>query len=331
MADTPDSAVTTSRIPTVDGVELVVHEAGRRGDPVVVLCHGFPESAHSWRHQMAPLAAAGFHVIAPDQRGYAHSSAPGDVGAYRVDHLCADLLALLDHVGAADAVFVGHDWGAMVVWQMAQLHPDRTRAVAAVSVPFTAWPMPPTELMKAMYGDDFFYILYFQPVGPAEAELGRDVRRTMHSILWAASGAMWRGVPTERLPAEGTGFVDAMEQLAGPIPETLPGWLTQADLDTYVEQFTASGFFGPVSWYRNLDANHELTKDLGPGAVTMPSCFIGGTHDGVIASRPEFVEAMLGMLPDFRGAVMIEGAGHWTQQEAPEEFNEALLGFLRTL
>jgi pimeloyl-ACP methyl ester carboxylesterase len=280
---------------------------------------------------MLPLADAGFHVIAPDQRGYGHSSAPREVEAYRVDHLCADLLALLDHVDAADAIFVGHDWGALVAWQMAQLHPGRTRAVVGVSVPFTAWPMPPTELMKAMYGDDFFYILYFQQVGPPEAELERDVRRTMHSILWAASGAMWRGMPTERLPSDGTGFVESMEHFAGPIPDGLPEWLTQADLDTYVEQFTASGFFGPVSWYRNMDANHDLTKHIDPAVVAMPSYFIGGTHDGVIAGRLEVVEAMASMLPDFRGSTLIEGAGHWTQQEAPAEVNSALLGFLRTL
>lgn len=321
----------TRRVATAPGIELVVHEAGTPGDPVVVLCHGFPETAHSWRHQMQPLADAGFHVLAPDQRGYGHSSAPRDVEAYHIDRLTGDLLALLDDVGVDDAVFVGHDWGAFVVWHMGQLHPDRCRAIVAASVPYTAWPAPPTDLMKAMWGDRFFYILYFQPVGPAETELEADVRRTMHTIMWAASGEMYRGTPAEFPPAEGTGFLDSMAGLAGGIPDELPAWLSQDDLDAYVDEFSTSGFFGPVSWYRNLDANHERTKHIAPTTLTMPCLFIGGTHDAVIAARPEYVDAMDGMLPGYRGKVMIDGAGHWTQQEAPAEFNDALLGFLRTL
>jgi pimeloyl-ACP methyl ester carboxylesterase len=319
------------RVEVADGVELDVTEAGRRGDPVVVLCHGFPECAYSWRHQMQPLADAGFHVLAPDQRGYGHSSAPSDVASYGAQHLTADVAALLDDAGAERGVVVGHDWGAFVAWHMAQLHPDRVRAVVGVSVPYTAWPAPPTELMRAMFGDRFFYILYFQEVGPAERELEADVPHTMRTVLWAGSGERYRGVPSEMLPAAGTGFLDAMIHGAGPIPDGLPEWLTPADLDTYVERFTTSGFFGPLSWYRNLDANHELTKDIPVSVIAMPSCFIGGHNDAVIASRPGYVEAMEATLPNYRGTTLIDGAGHWTQQEAPEAFNAALLGFLRSL
>ena len=132
-------------------------------------------------------------------------------------------------------MIVGHDWGALVAWHMAQLHPDRVRAVIGVSVPYTAWPAAPTALLKAMWGDRFFYILYFQEVGPAERELGADIRRTMHHTLWAASGEMYQGVPTEFLPVEGTGFLDAIAHGVGPVPDDLPSWLTTADLDTYVE------------------------------------------------------------------------------------------------
>lgn len=329
MDDTTE--IRTRRVGTAPGIELVVHEAGVAGNPVAVLCHGFPETAHSWRHQMQPLAAAGYHVLAPDQRGYGRSSAPRDVAAYHVDQLTGDLTALLDDVGADDAVFVGHDWGAFVVWHMGQLHPERCQAIVAASVPYTAWPAPPTEIMAARAGDRFFYMLYFQPVGPAENELDADVRATMHTIMWAASGELFRSDPTEAPPAEGTGFLDSMSGRAGGIPADLPAWLTQADLDAYVEAFSTSGFFGPISWYRNLDANHERTKDIPPSTLTMPTFFIGGTHDGVIAGRPEYVDAMESLLPDYRGKAMIDGAGHWTQQEAPEEFNEALLGFLTTL
>ena len=182
MTETTDSDI------DVNGVTLRVHQAGDPADPTVVLCHGFPELAYSWRHQMAPLADAGFHVIAPDQRGYGHSSAPREMTAYGIGDLTGDLMGLLDHFGKDDAVFVGHDWGALIVWDLARLHPQRARAVVGVSVPFVQWPAPPTQLMKMIYGDRFFYILYFQQPGVAEAELDADAYDSMAKILWSAGG-----------------------------------------------------------------------------------------------------------------------------------------------
>jgi pimeloyl-ACP methyl ester carboxylesterase len=309
-----------------NGIELDVIDAGEPGNPVVVLVHGFPESSHSWRHQIQPLVDAGYRVLVPDQRGYAHSTAPTDVDAYRVDHLAADLLGLLDDIGADDAIFVGHDWGSMVVWDLSRLHPDRVRGVINVSVPYTPWPAPPTDLFKMVSGDRFFYILYFQQVGPPEAELEANVADTMRKTLWGASAAMFGPAPdpADTPPMEGTGFLDMM---AGrEIPDGLPTWLTQDDLDAYVEQFETSGFFGPVSWYRNLDADYQLVKDL--PAPAMPTAFIGGRQDGVIAYRPEYVEAMDTLLPDYKGTIWIDDAGHWTQQEQPAAFNAALLELL---
>jgi pimeloyl-ACP methyl ester carboxylesterase len=311
----------------VNGIELDVVEAGDPGGPAVVLAHGFPESSHSWRHQIGPLADAGYHVLVPDQRGYGRSSAPPDVAAYGVEHLAGDLLGLLDATGHDDAVFVGHDWGALLVWDLARIHPGRVRAVVNVSVPYTEWPAPPTEVFKALSGDRFFYILYFQEIGPAERELGADVERTMRTVLWAASGDGFVEQPPPPPPAEGTGWLDVMAALE--IPDGLPRWLTDADLAAYVDAFTASGFFGPVSWYRNLDHNHALVKDR--PAPAMPVWFVGGTRDPVIAHRPGYVEAMATRLPDLRGTTLIDGAGHWTQQEAPEAFNRALLGALAEL
>lgn len=321
--------MTKRRIATAPGIELDVHMEGTPGDPVVVLCHGFPECAHSWRHQIGPLVDAGFQVLVPDQRGYGRSSAPRDVAAYGAQHLTADLVALVDHADADQAVFVGHDWGAFLVWHLAQLHPNRARAVIAASVPYTAWPMPPTQLFAAAFGDRFFYMTYFQEVGPPETELEADVRRTMLTTLWAGSGDLERRSAAP-LPATGTGFLDSMIHTVGDIPDELPPWLSADDLEAYVDSFTSSGFFGPVSWYRNLDANHELTSSIPMSALTMPTAFIGGSRDAVFADRPGYVEAMEA-LPDYRGATIIEGAGHWTQQEAPAEFNEALLAVLRTL
>lgn len=334
MTTTPNSQIRHRRT-KVNGVELDLLEAGEQGQPLVVLSHGFPEAAHSWRHQIPVLAQAGYHVIAPDQRGYGRSSRPNNVTDYGIKNLCGDLIALVDEAGQEQATFVGHDWGALIVWELSKLHTNRAKAVVGVSVPFVAWPAPPTQLMKMMYGDRFFYILYFQNVGPAEAELGADPRHTMAKVLWGASGRGWPGpenLPKELPPMEGTGFLTQMST-----PPALPyqgpegAWLTAADLDTYADLYGASGFFGPVSYYRNLDANYEVVKDLTPDLVTMPTYFIGGTLDPVNMMDPGGPERMTTTLPNFRGYTMIEGAGHWTQQEAPEAFNAALLGFLRSL
>lgn len=319
---------TTRRRVATNGVELDLIEAGRPGDPVIVLVHGFPESSNSWRHQIAPLVDAGYHVLVPNQRGYGGSTKPTEVADYRVDHLCADLVGLLDDVGADEATFVGHDWGALVVWDLSRLFPNRVRGLVNVSVPYTAWPAPPTELMKAIWTDRFFYILYFQEVGPAEAELEADIALTLRSTLWGGSAEMFGPMPTEFPPMEGTGFLDSITQ-SKPVPDGLPSWISTDEFAIYVEQFETSGFFGPLSWYRNLDADYELTKDLPAPAV--PTAFIGGTKDGVIAHRPEYVEAMSSLLPNFRGTRMIDNAGHWTQQEKPAEFNAALLDLLTQL
>lgn len=313
------------RTATVNGVELAVVEAGE--GPPVILSHGFPEGAWSWRHQLPTLAAAGYHAIAPDQRGYGSSSAPREVGAYRVDHLADDLLALLDETGHEQGVFVGHDWGAMIVWDLARLHPERVRAVVGVSVPFVQWPMPPLQVMRATFGDRFFYVLYFQEIGPAEQELEADTYRTMARFLFAASGDNHREPPTELPPMAGTRLLELMPDP----PEVLPAWLTDEDIRHYADDFARSGFFGPLSYYRNLDANFEVVKDLGPERLSMPSYFIAGAADGVLRMDPGGVERMQELLPDFRGATLIPGAGHWVQQEAPAEFDAALLGFLASI
>lgn len=316
-------------------VTLRVHEAGDPTNPTVILSHGFPELAHSWRHQLPALADAGFHVIAPDQRGYGHSTAPTDPMAYGMTQLSGDLLALLDRTGKEQAIFVGHDWGSMVVWETARLHPERVRSVVGVSVPFVQWPAPPTALMRAAYGDRFFYILYFQQVGPPEAELGADPRHSMASFLYGASGAAMRdrSAPTELPPMEGTGFLDVIGTDHPALPFMGPEgpWLTEADLDVYADEFAHSGFFGPVSWYRNFDVNFELVQHLGPERLTMPSAFITGELDGVNLMDPTGIERMQALLPDFRGATIIPGAGHWVQQEAPQAFNDALLAHLRSI
>jgi pimeloyl-ACP methyl ester carboxylesterase len=324
MSDT--SAEIRTRTAHVNGIDLHLLEAGDPANPTVILSHGFPEGAYSWRHQLPVLAAAGYHVLAPDQRGYGMSSVPANVADYGIQHLTGDLNALLDEAGKDDAVFVGHDWGAIIVWEHAKLHPARVRAVVGVSVPVVNWPAPPTQLFQMVYQDNFFYILYFQRPNEADDELGADPYETMRKVLWGASGDGF-AVPTEVPKMAGTGFLTNM-----PEPPPLPwSWCDEADVQHYADQFRHSGFFGPVSYYRNLDANYELVKDIGLDTLTMPTYFITGSKDVVAVMDPTGIERMQTSLPNFRGATVIDGAGHWTQQEGPVAFNEALLRYLRDL
>ena len=310
----------------MNGVELHVTEAGDPEAPPVICAHGFPESSYSWRYTLPALADAGWHAIAPDLRGYGTSSRPPRVEDYSSEHVGGDLLGLLAETGHDQGVFVGHDWGALVTWDLARTSPERCRAVVGGSVPFIDWPAPPTELFAKVYGDRFFYILYFQPVGPAETELEADVRATLRRVLWSASAEGVDHNPAG-LPAVGTGFLDSL----APAPEHLPAWLSESDIDAYTEAFAESGFFGPLSYYRNLDANHERVRRLDPGRLTMPIAFIAGARDPVIQRDPRRVETMRQLLPGFREATLVPDVGHWVQQEAPERFNAALIGFLARL
>jgi pimeloyl-ACP methyl ester carboxylesterase len=309
-----------------NGIELHVVAAGPEDRPPVVLCHGFPELWYSWRHQLRALGQAGYRAFAPDLRGYGGSSRPTQVSAYGSDNLTADLCGLLDHYGYEKAAFVGHDWGAMVAWEMGRLHPERVSSIFAMSVPYTNAPAPPTEIFKMIFEGKFFYILYFQPVGPAEAEFEADPRHFLRTMLYSASGdGMADGRPAlGDAPAEGTGFLDILS----PAPTQLPAWLTEGDVDVYAEAFEESGFFGPVSYYRNMDANWKRSHDIPPSVYAMPVGFLTGSRDPVNAMMPGAAEAMAGTLPDFRGVTLVEGAGHWVQQERPDETNDALLRFL---
>jgi pimeloyl-ACP methyl ester carboxylesterase len=278
------------------GVQLAVHEAGE--GPLVLLCHGFPELARSWRHQLPALAAAGYHAVAADGRGYGESGCPDEVTMYDIEHLCGDQLAVLDAMGAESAVFVGHDWGAMVVWALAQRAPERVRGVVAMSVPFTPRPpAPPTAIFRHVFTDTWFYMLYFQAPGVADADLGRDPATTMRRFLGGISGDLDEAEAVARLARDDRG--------------------------------TRTGFTGPLNWYRNMDRNWELSAAFDGKGIDVPSLFIGGTHDVVL--RMMSPEAAEPWLRDHRGDVLVDGAGHWVQQERPEVVNDALLRFLADL
>jgi pimeloyl-ACP methyl ester carboxylesterase len=309
-----------------NGIELHVEESGPSDGFPVILAHGFPELSYSWRHQLPALAAAGFHGLAPDQRGYGRSSRPEAVEDYDIEHLTGDLLGLLDHIGQEKAVFVGHDWGSMVVWSLAQVFPERVAGVVGMSVPFVPRPAaPPIGLMRNLIGDGFFYILYFQEPGVADAELGGDPARTMRRMLAGLQMTPDAAPdPATMFVNDGRGFVDRIRE-----PDGLPDWLTQDELDHYIAEFRRTGFTGGINWYRNLDRNWERTELLAGAKLEVPSLFIGGSLDPVLLMTPP--DATVDWLTDHRGTVLVEGAGHWVQQEQPDEVNAALLEFLRTI
>ena len=314
----------TERLVDSNGVQLRVVEAGDRGAPVVVLAHGFPELAYSWRHQIQVLAEAGYHVLAPDQRGYGGSSRPDAIDAYNIRELTGDIVGLLDDVGAQRAVWVGHDWGAAVVWNAPLLHPDRVAAVAALSVPVTPRPRSaPTASWRKMFGENFFYILYFQEPGVADAELGGDPARSIRRMLCGLRTDGNDAVARMATPGP-EGFIDRL-----PEPEQLPDWISQDELDHYIAEFSRTGFTGGLNWYRNFDRNWEITPELADAKISVPCLFIGGTADPVLAfTRADRAsEVIAGPYRE----VMLDGAGHWLQQERPDEVNATLLEFLSGL
>jgi pimeloyl-ACP methyl ester carboxylesterase len=294
-----------SRQVPVNGIELKVVEHGE--GPLVVLCHGFPELGFSWRHQVFALAAAGYRTLTPDLRGYGGSSRPDDIEAYDILTICADLAALLDDAGARDAVFTGHDWGASVVWHMALAYPERVRAVAGMSVPITPRsPVPPVPVLRKRLGDDF-YMVWFQEPGVADAVLNADVRRTL--LSQDVRAASWMTGGGRALPAR--------------------PWQSEEELAVFISAFECTGFTGGLSYYRNIDRNWALTEYLDGATIDQPSLFLTGSADPVAT----FMSAgkLTSILTDLRGHIVLEGAGHWVQQERPEDVNAALLAFLGSL
>ncbi len=319
------SEITHRNIET-NGISMHIAEAGE--GPLVLLIHGFPESWYSWRHQLPALAGAGYHVVAPDVRGYGRTDAPKPIEAYSMKQMTADYVGLLDALGAETAVVVGHDWGAPMAWNSAVLYPDRYSAVVGLSVPYTGRPpLAPTQLFRQIFPNNFFYILYFQEPGVAEAELEADVAKSMRSFLYVASGDVDTSAAGNFfLKAKDATFLEGM-----PEPKTLPKWLTQADLDYFTAEFERTGFRGGLNRYRNMDRDWEELPQLADAHIKQPSAFICGDKDGVIAMNPTGIETMKSMCDDMRSVTMLPGAGHWTQQERPDETNAALIAFLKGL
>jgi pimeloyl-ACP methyl ester carboxylesterase len=315
----------TTRVPTIthrqiQAGSLSMHIAEAGEGPLVLLLHGFPESWYSWRHQLTALAAAGYHAVAPDQRGYGETDAPADAGEYTMLHLTGDVIALMDALGEEQAVVAGHDWGAPVAWHTALFRPDRVRGVVGLSVPYRPrGSAPPIATLRQHLGDGF-YMVYFQQPGVADAELSRDPATTFRRVLCSLAG---EGTPMTLIP-RGGGFLDAAVE-----PDDLPGWLTQQDIDTYVAQYAGNGFTGPLNWYRNLDRNWELTGAWQHAPIGVPSLFVAGEKDPVLGFISP--DGIASALPGLTRSVILPGCGHWTQQERPAEVTAAMIAFLRGL
>jgi epoxide hydrolase A/B len=310
----------SSRTISANGIDIFLLEQGE--GPLVVLCHGWPELSYSWRHQISALATAGFHVAAPDMRGFGRSSAPADVAAYSIFDLVGDMVALVAALGEKQAVIVGHDWGALVAWHAAMFRPDVFTAVAGLSVPppFRGRGSPLDMLREK--GITNFYWQYFQTPGIAEAEFERDVALTMRGLL----GRGFSDPAASLFVEEGKGF------LGNPgADRPLPDWLTEADLAYFIEAYRQSGFRGGLNWYRNIDRNWELTAPWQNAQIRQPSLFIAGSKDAVITGLigAKRVGDMERVLPNLQRKLIIDGAGHWIQQERADEVNAALIGFLR--
>jgi pimeloyl-ACP methyl ester carboxylesterase len=307
------------------GVRLRVMVEG--SGPLVVLVHGWPESWYSWRHQIDPLVAAGFRVAAMDVRGYGGSDKPSAIEAYDMVEMTDDVVGVIDGLaGSAPAILIGHDWGAPIVWTTAIRYPDRVRAVIGMSVPHLGrGTQPALEVYKQLYKDKFFYQIYFQTPGVAEAELEADLPATLRRTYYNASGAS----DLPRVPKKPDAkFLDGMVD-----PDPLPAWLTQDDLDYYVEQFKQSGFRGPLNRYRNHQRDFTLLPELSERKIEQPALFIVGDRDPVLRFIPgvNLMDVMDKWYTDLREKVLIPGAGHWIQQERPQETNEAMLRFLHSL
>ncbi len=301
------------------GITLSVHEAGssRPGQPPVVLLHGFPELAYSWRHQLGALAAAGFRAIAPDQRGYGGSDCPERIEDYGIESLAADLVGLLDVLGVERAIFAGHDWGGFVAWAMPLLHPDRTAGVIGVNTPYVRFPST-ALLHRAFPDEDDYYVLWFQKPGVAESVLDANPRHVLDVIMRRPRGpspAMFAG------PRPGANPFRRIHEIT-PLG---PPLLDDAELEVYASAFARSGFAGGIHWYRNLDANAKRLPGLGRDPLDLPCLMITAEWDAALP--PQLASGMHERCSDLE-TQMIVGCGHWTQQEEPEELSRTMIEWL---
>jgi pimeloyl-ACP methyl ester carboxylesterase len=316
----------THRLLDTHGIRMHIAEQGT--GPLVLLLHGFPEGCYSWRHQLAALADAGYHAVAPDQRGYGQTDRPADAERYTQLHLVGDVVGLLDALGEETACVAGHDWGAIIAWSTALLRPDRVRGVMALSVPYVPrGSVSSLAAGRAAFGDGFYHN-YFQQPGLAEAEFERDTRTTLRKFLYGASGEVPQGKRLTLVLPQGERMLDHAID-----PGVLPVWLTQADIDFYATAFERTGFTGGLNWYRMIETNWELMAPWHEATVLSPALFLAGDRDTVATSPrgQQQLATMQRFVPNLKATVLLPGGGHWIQQERPKEVTTAMLQFIRNL
>jgi pimeloyl-ACP methyl ester carboxylesterase len=310
----------------VTGLPIQLMEQGK--GPPVLLLHGFPELAYSWRRQLPAIADAGYRVIVPNQRGYGRSGCPEGAAHYTQLYLVGDMVGLLDALEEPTAVVIGHDWGAVVAWNCALLRPDRFRAVAALSAVFNArGSRRPTEALRALVGKGFMYMLHFQQPGVAESEFAEvGFREALRRCFFGASGDAPPEGRWSPIGPPGAKLFDGTHS-----PQRLPAWITEEDLDHYVSEFERTGLTGPLNWYRAMDATWEHMAPFAGARIMTPAVYIYGDQDPMAPLQSAMVSNLKQHVPNLRETLAIPGAGHWIQQERPPEVNAALLRFLAGL
>lgn len=311
----------------VNGVKLRVAISGPTDGALVILVHGFPESWYSWRHQISALAEAGYRVAAPDVRGYGGSQQPDEIEAYSMQNMAGDIAGIARTLSpSAPVVLIGHDWGAPIVWNTALIHPGDIKAVAGLSIPHS--PVGKYNILDVtkrtfIDRDMFFYLHYFQPPGQAEAEFEADTATAIRTFYHIWSGE----APDDVFPSKPAN--SKMFEAIGPVPETMPDWFTPEDEAYYVGEFERAGWRGALNRYRNFERDHVYLAGLPSQIIQQPALFIGGQRDPSLIMFPGDIHPRLEPhFSDLRGAYMIEGCGHWVQQERPKETNRLLLEWL---
>ncbi|MER7821938.1 alpha/beta hydrolase [Streptomyces sp. NPDC096097] len=323
-----NSALTQPVHRTVEGPAGRIHLVEQGTGPLVLLLHGFPESWYSWRHQLPALAAAGYRAVAIDVRGYGRSSKPAAVSGYRIGDLVADNVAVVKALGEEQAVIVGHDWGSVIAANSALLAPDTFRAVALMSIPYAPAGGPkPSEMFAHMAPPAHeFYVAYFQEPGRVEAEIEPDVRSWLRGFYASMSPDTMAG-PTEP-PAV---LVPTGHQMRERFPKTRPNWLSDADLDVYAGEFERTGLTGALNRYRNFDQDWEDLQPYAGAPITQPSLFIGGALDGTVMMQGEVIKAFEHTMPNLHATHILDGVGHWLQQERPDEVGKLLTEWLAAI
>ncbi|WP_339083086.1 alpha/beta hydrolase [Pseudomonas sp. TMP9] len=307
----------------VNGIDLSLYSAGPLAGRPVWLLHGFPECWHSWRQQIAPLAAAGYRVLIPEMRGYGQSSAPGDPAAYDVITICADIQAAMEQLGQHQVCVVGHDWGAPIAWHLALLEPLRVKAVVGMAVPFGGRPKQPAiDIMRQLYAERFHYILHFQTPGVAEAEMDADIPRTLRMMMHNTSAAVPRDHFLQEKPV-GAGLFDGMHD-----PATLPAWCDNAAFEYYLNTFAGRGFYGALNWYRNFERNWQRTEALAGRQIEQPALFLLGDQDPVGTLEAYTLKQMPKCIAQLEHHVL-KDCGHWIQNEQAAQVNQLLIDFLQ--